>query len=1375
MLRCVERIGLRPDRITGHSFGEFPALLAAGALDFENAALATQHRCRCIVDCDEAAGTMLCCLADAQTVGEACGRAGDVFVANWNSTRRTVVGGSKAGVVKLAELLCDAGIATRAIDVPRPFHTPLMQAIKSPFRLALDGITIEPPQVPLLSSVTCKYVAEPDEIRDNLATQLTEPVRFVDQIRRLNAEGVTLFVEIGPRQVLTRLADDILAGTASVISSDIKNRSTEEALARVEAQATALGFLQKPTRSPAEVKISANGTGTPPERRKVAFKGHGTGKRPEAEVNFDSVVGVPILTLEGNPFSMGLTHGRSQREWIRRTLRHYCDLSGEVRNRLPDIRPALDMLDDLVTPRELEEIRGVADGAGVAVENLLAHNFYAYPDIEGGCSQFAASTQVPQVESLVHAANEDLPLGLSLRDKLLRTVQVRKPSDGLAYVTFAIAGQVGGINGVNSAGVAVTGAMLLDLPRRTATARGLLHGVVVGRILERATDIETALEVLKSRKGCGAWGMCISHAASDRIAYVEYDGDKLRIDHDRKQLLATNHAHLLNGEIAPENHSVCRQKRLEQLWTESARRGRISSADAKAWLRDQVDLGRGRLVRFPTMNTPLRVDNQVSIVMEAGRARLWVTKGPYANGDPNDYVELNLEQLIGLKPLVRVAEPTATIASASASVGGVSNLTISQAEYSTAVTSVDGRSPRDSSDKICNRFVMRLLKTPPLPEALPRLMGRSLVIGDNPLGRELAHQLQACGNDAYLLAVGDDPQQAIQVLNAQWEDGPFLHVFVATPFDDDATTSLALDDWQARRQRGVMTPYFVCQRWFELARAVPEDRERSFVACTRLGGEFALGENVGAAEGGAMSGLAKSLFLELRRKGEAWGRTKSLDFEPRATPAEVARNVLLEVAHEPLDREVAYRGLDRFVVRPINIPVEDVPKKDLDITGSWVITGGARGVTAEVARGLGLTRGAKLHLIGSSPLPKAEDSWWEMSAEQTRDLRCQVMREAVAKGEVPVHAWTRIEKAIEIDRNLRSFEAAGIAVEYHGCDISDREALAKVLDEIRRQDGAIEAVVHGAGFEKAARFHKKKPELVERTIAAKVDGAAALMELTKSDPLKLFLAFGSISGRFGGNGQTDYCVANEMLCKLVAWYRQERPDVATTIFDWHSWGDVGMAMRPETKHVIELAAIRFMPAIEGVQHLLDEIDRGCPETETLITDWRYYKFYFADEPASPGAGESSAVALTTSPDDVTRRFVLRMEPAPLVDTSVKLFGPAIILGDNPDANALATKIRRHGYEVTLIDVARRSTEEAVAQFEQACSREFACHLFVMTGPRCNGPAAVRTGKLDPAATDWNYDAVYRVPGVDSPLRGCRRASRDVNRGCRVGGRFWLLQ
>ncbi len=200
------------------------------------------------------------------------------------------------------------------------------------------------------------------------------------------------------------------------------------------------------------------------------------------------------------------------------------------------------------------------------------------------------------------------------------------------------------------------------------------------------------------------------------------------------------------------------------------------------------------------------------------------------------------------------------------------------------------------------------------------------------------------------------------------------------------------------------------------------------------------------------------------------------------------------------------------------------------------------------------------------------------------------MQTARRAGQNPLEAWRDTEKALEIDSTLRRMTAAGVTATYHSCDVSDRAALARVLARIRQLDGPIEGVLHGAGVGKDTRFDRKERKNVEQCIRAKTDGAAALMELTQDDPLRYFVAFGSISGRFGANGHTDYSLANDMLAKQLDWFRRQRPECAAVAFHWHAWGDVGMATKPETKLALELIDMQFMPAHEGVQHLIAELE-----------------------------------------------------------------------------------------------------------------------------------------------------------------------------------------
>src|SRR5262249_6209200 len=159
----------------------------------------------------------------------------------------------------------------------------------------------------------------------------------------------------------------------------------------------------------------------------------------------------------------------------------------------------------------------------------------------------------------------------------------------------------------------------------------------------------------------------------------------------------------------------------------------------------------------------------------------------------------------------------------------------------------------------------------------------------------------------------------------------------------------------------------------------------------------------------------------------------------------------------------------------------------------------------------------------------------------------------------------------------------------HACDVADRAAMARVLDDVRRSDGPIDGILHGAGIEQACRYEKKTVAGVTATVGAKAQGAYNLMMLTRQDPVGHFLGFGSISGRMGSNGQTDYAASSDMLCKLISWYRRNRPEVHAVGFHFHPWDAVGMAARSETEAILKASNIRLMPKDTGLKHLLREL------------------------------------------------------------------------------------------------------------------------------------------------------------------------------------------
>ncbi len=354
---------------------------------------------------------------------------------------------------------------------------------------------------------------------------------------------------------------------------------------------------------------------------------------------------LPIVPMSGTPYEMGLAHATSQGFAILRVMRKIAEVIGPRLDNLPELEDVLAKRDRYFSPSELEELEGAAEGMGLPIRHMIALNVGLYPEYIPGCTQFAVTARRNPDAGLVHAVNEDSPVALMLREELTRMVHVRRPESGIPCLTFSIVGQIGGLNGINAAGIAVSSTILLDCPLRQETRYGCVHPILVARILENADSLEAAVEIVKNSERAGAWSLCISHAETDRLCYLEYDGARLAVRTDINHLATSNHCLLLKPIKPAPAHSRHRLGRLTELLDLGQGRP-LSVSHARKVLRDRYDPSRGRETRFPTMSTLRRVDNQGSIVMRPAQGELWITPGPMAESDADRYHRIDVQKLL---------------------------------------------------------------------------------------------------------------------------------------------------------------------------------------------------------------------------------------------------------------------------------------------------------------------------------------------------------------------------------------------------------------------------------------------------------------------------------------------------------------------------------------------------------------------------------------------------------------------------------------------------------------------------------------------------------------------------------------------------------
>lgn len=197
-----------PDMVAGHSLGEFSALVAAGAMTFEDGLLLVSKRAMAMQKaCEIAPSTMAAIVGlDDATIEDVCKGIEGVVPANYNCPGQLVISGSIEGIDKACEELTNKG-AKRAIKlaVSGAFHSPFMEPARAELAQAIENTKFGTPICPIYQNVTAQPVTDPSEIKKNLVAQLTAPVKWTQIVTNMIEAGVDSFTEVGPGTVLQGL------------------------------------------------------------------------------------------------------------------------------------------------------------------------------------------------------------------------------------------------------------------------------------------------------------------------------------------------------------------------------------------------------------------------------------------------------------------------------------------------------------------------------------------------------------------------------------------------------------------------------------------------------------------------------------------------------------------------------------------------------------------------------------------------------------------------------------------------------------------------------------------------------------------------------------------------------------------------------------------------------------------------------------------------------------------------------------------------------------------------------------------------------------------------------------------------------------------
>ncbi|MEA5617310.1 SDR family NAD(P)-dependent oxidoreductase [Cronbergia sp. UHCC 0137] len=256
----------------------------------------------------------------------------------------------------------------------------------------------------------------------------------------------------------------------------------------------------------------------------------------------------------------------------------------------------------------------------------------------------------------------------------------------------------------------------------------------------------------------------------------------------------------------------------------------------------------------------------------------------------------------------------------------------------------------------------------------------------------------------------------------------------------------------------------------------------------------------------------------------------------------------------------------------------------------FVVSGGAKGITAQCTIKLAQQQPCKFILLGRSELI-AEPEFARDCLEDAA-LKKRIMENLISQGEKPTpmmvqKIFNQITSSREIKNTLAAIEATGAKAEYISVDVTDTVKLKEKLNNVIQKTGAVTGIIHGAGNLADKLIEKKTEQDFEKVYTAKVQGLENLLSCIKPEQLEHLVLFSSVTGFYGNIGQTDYAIANEILNKSAHLIKQQHPQCHVVAINWGGW-DSGM-MTTELKKAFVERGIGIIPVEIGAQMLVNEL------------------------------------------------------------------------------------------------------------------------------------------------------------------------------------------
>ncbi len=1229
-LKIIEAFGVQPEAYAGHSYGELPALCAAGCFDAESLHKMSRLRGHLMASYHGAnAGSMLAVHAPLQTIETVLREeALDLVVANRNAPAQSVLSGRREEIERAIACLDRRKVHHTQLSVAAAFHSPLVAAAKKPFREALDEVEFRSANRPVFANTSGQsYPRDTEAIRELLGAQLACPVEFVREISGMADSGIRTFLEVGPGSTLTKLIGSILGGSEqaerfsgwdafALDSSNGKRSGTLDlahALARLAAHGHALdlrrwrqsddGTVKDESQARPGLVVPISGANyVAPKAKK-----HREIEKMEEKIPLQNLTPSPIpkLAREDRPSPTVLVSRDAQSSERSASDVRASPGPSPKRGGEANQEAVTQALQNPPSPKRGGEEEGLASvpspkrGGEIDPEALTQalqvtrQSLAAFQQLQEQTAQlhrqFLESQEAAQ-RTLQMLVEQQHSLLLGGPVKPIALPAIPRP---LPPATSRATAPVTTTPPQAAAPVSRNGDALANGEYHAVTAPGVQPHPAPAKAAPTKPRLDTTAILL------GVVAEKTGYPAEMLTPEMALDAD-LGIDSiKRVEIFSTLQERLPEAPVVKPEHLGNLQTLadvIEFLSSHQAPPSDISTSNGKAPAalapsHSRSDSDKVATVLFAVVAEKTGYPTEMLNAEMALDADLGI--------DSIKRVEIfsALQERLPDAPIVK-PEHLGTLHSLGDVAAFLSGQNGTPVEAEAAkkklvvVPSTEFRVP--SSDRSNSELGTRNSVLLPADGAL---IERS-VLRAVPLPKTSSLSSVQLATGSTIVIVGNETAAA-RTLKRQIEAAHYRVRMASWTEPPDQVEVDADGLLLVAPSRGVpndipLRAFRWLRRLGPSLRSAGEKGGAILATVTQFDGAFGLNKLDGrtSAHAGALAGLAKTAARE-------WPNVacKAIDLEPGLSESRMD-----EVWRQIVSRgqvEIGFSNSGAITLTLVNEPIGE-QQECISSSAVVLITGGARGVTSTVAQVIAENFKPTLVLMGRTDLDIAEPVWLRDCTTEAAVKQALVRNQSPAPAPKAIEAeYRKIIARREALDNIARMKKTGARVVYRAVDVADAGSVAAALIEIRDSVGPVTHLIHGAGTLADRRIDDLTDEQFQQVYSSKVTGLEAILQALAADSLKAIVLFSSSTGRFGRTGQAAYAAANEALNKMAQQQARLLPDCKVVAMNWGPW-DGGM-VTPALRKIFESEGVGVIPLRQGAEVLMAELgaDKSAVEV-TLI-------------------------------------------------------------------------------------------------------------------------------------------------------------------------------